>query len=623
MKYPDRIDRGGRVSRPVVAVERPRHVRVMLAVLAILGAAFVVAYPAASAATDPQYADLELVFCTSSIDPKCQPQNLPILIEAGIISGGGTTATTASSAGGAAVVGLSGGSFASNLGILGGATAVVGGAMVLGQLGIQGQVLTTDPAFSTPGTTTSGVACWSGDVQCVHIVGTISYLGQPVYCTSWSPNSNSSTGRFTALWNVGGVEYSKPFSLGSFPPPDLCPANGGGLLASSQGSPVTAGSTLVGIKSTTEVGWTPLVVEEESAAISGTVWATVHCKDGAGSWYTVDGMQEVSIPAGADMPVPDALCNVGDLAVGVGVTFEPSSGGGEVDVIPETFAPTEVVDLVEDYPDCFNGSVAGCRLELWKIGLGGQLESCGSIGQLCAGWAQLPDPSLSYKCFYGPYEISLNACSAYRAPHVGVLPNVDEGGDWLPYNAPVPDPLPNATATFPGSGTTTVPDGGLDEDGNPTNCWPTGWGVFNPFAWVYQPIMCAAQALFVPRTSVLIEVSTATQEAYGGSVIGFAFEAGDAIVEELPETIDASCAGPMVVFGAPLDELGISGSYFPLNSCDEPMSTFRTIAYWALPAFTAFGLLLALSRYVAAIIGFIGVGTASPSNTDTKGVHFK
>ena len=154
--------------------------------------------------------------------------------------------------------------------------------------------------------------------------------------------------------------------------------------------------------------------------------------------------------------------------------------------------------MPNDYPDCFGPGVGGCRLELFKIGLGGQLESCGSIGQLCIGWAQIPNPSLSYKCFYGPYEIDLNACSAYRAPQVGVLPNVDpETGEWLPVSTPIPTPLPNDT------GTGTAPGTGESTDPGSSDCWPSGWGVFNPLAWVYMPVGCALRAAFIPSPTVV------------------------------------------------------------------------------------------------------------------------
>lgn len=50
----------------------------------------------------PEQAAQALCYPPSTINPACQPQNIPILIDAGVISGGGATTTTGATVGGAA-----------------------------------------------------------------------------------------------------------------------------------------------------------------------------------------------------------------------------------------------------------------------------------------------------------------------------------------------------------------------------------------------------------------------------------------------------------------------------------------------------------------------------------------
>lgn len=671
MRYPDRGDRRGRQAGAAAAArpQRPLHIRLALFLGAALGMAVLLVYPAASVATDPEY-NGELVFCTSSIDIKCQPANLPILMEFGIASGGGVTTAT-----GVAASAALNPSIVTGAGIVGLGTVLAGETIGPGALGIGGisnQVIKTDPGYSNGGRegffpdrsicSGSWVGGWFlGYDSCNRVLEVgVELVGElhPVY---GSANSAVITVDIRNMVDpfAGAVQFRRycydtgddPSLTSSYSNTVTTLVNENGSLNSNWGGSGSAKWTsgqasmsfscppgdLVARVTTISQGlfpsesnslwFGPMLPGAPVAGpdgITGTVTSTVTCRPTAGgSDYVVTETLSMTVASGHDMPIPDAQCAPGDIAVSGSVGWTPQ-GGTMVELVPETFAPTEVVELPNDYPDCFNGAVQGCKLELWKIGLGGSMESCGSVGQLCQGWAQHPDPASQYQCMYGPYPIHINACSAYRAPEVGILPNVDDEGDWLPPSAPIPNPLPNDTGTGTAPGGANFPVGELGPDGQPTNCWPTGWGVFNPFSWVFQPVMCAAQALFVPRQSVLLATATATQEAWSNSIIGHAEDQVDQILTGLPNVLDAGCLGPPVVFGTELEDFGMTGTWFPLNSCDEPMATVRTIAYWALPAFTAFGLAFALVRYVAAILGFVALGgTTVHTNNNSSSVRFQ
>jgi hypothetical protein len=241
---------------------------------------------------------------------------------------------------------------------------------------------------------------------------------------------------------------------------------------------------------------------------------TVECTSATGP-RTVTFSFSVSITAGEDIAIPDVLCDADEVATGTEVEFAPSTGGTPVEVIPPTSPDPIIGDLPVDYPDCFGPAVNSCRLELWKVGPGGDLEFCGSIGQLCLGWASTPGAETRYQCKYGHYVLPLDACSAYRDPTVGVLPNWDPAtSDWFPYNAPVPSPLPNDT------GTGGLP--GVDLDGEITysECWPSGWGALNPLAWVFQPVRCALEWAFVPRQSVMVTYGAEVTLALADTSVG-------------------------------------------------------------------------------------------------------
>jgi hypothetical protein len=138
---------------------------------------------------------------------------------------------------------------------------------------------------------------------------------------------------------------------------------------------------------------------------------------------------------------------------------------------------------------------------------------------------------------------------------------------------------------------------------------------------VFQPVRCALEWAFVPRQSVIQTVATQTRTAWDDTVIGQGIGFAAGIPSALPDGVSSACLGPAVTFGPPLDDFGMDGTWYPLNSCEEPMATVRGVAYWALPAFTAFALTFTLVRYAASILGYIGFG-APPANEEKSGVKF-
>ncbi|MGO4587153.1 hypothetical protein AB4Z38_25230, partial [Arthrobacter sp. 2RAF6] len=183
----------------------------------------------------------------------------------------------------------------------------------------------------------------------------------------------------------------------------------------------------------------------------------------------------------------------------------------------ETNAPT--VDPNEPLCDPTKPG-AGCKLEISIDG-----KPC-TIGNLeCEHWTQVDQADSTHtrvSCKHGPYAVALAVCAPLEgAYYPGGRTATQANTDGDPNTSDNTDfkgsPLPNnpAPQTLPGTGTTTgttpAPgDAGQTSpsaDSNSQECFPTGWGMFNPVEWVLKPLGCA----FIPKTSQQTALQTRMQ----------------------------------------------------------------------------------------------------------------
>jgi hypothetical protein len=126
-------------------------------------------------------------------------------------------------------------------------------------------------------------------------------------------------------------------------------------------------------------------------------------------------------------------------------------------------------------------------------------------------------------CTWGGFTVGNDFCDPARqldpeSTDPKALPKLEPTTNPIPREdgepaTSVQDPLqptPGSDPIPPPTGTTTVvpidPDGETaprDLQAERAACWPSGWGWFNPFLWVYRPITCAVQWAFVPTTADL------------------------------------------------------------------------------------------------------------------------
>lgn len=520
-------------------------------------------------ATPAQAADtLRSFVCTSSIDWRCQPANLPILIELGVVEAGaagggaaGGTAVVGASAGGA-TGGLSVGGSAAGLGILSVAYCWIISIItptncdaaakgIMGMNGVKDLTLKTDPTWTPP----AGFTCdWPGGPR---TSGTGSLSAALTHSCVSNPLVANSSSNWASASVVGDFVFrAVPSGTGS---------RGLTMTIDPTGTPAGAwqlkvivrcqNTTTPGLSTTTPVqtinsvttggdasttvvvatttlcgsGYLPRAVEMQvgpSTSITyGTIWnyldpepvpastdirgesqTTIICKNPATGEtlpVTTSTGQQV-VPPGSDIRVADAACPLGWINISTKIDFDPFGTAPPVEVVPPTAPDPGIESLPDDYPDCFPAPSSGaCALTLWQVQPSGGLLSCGEIGQLCIGWAQSPSAPSQYKCYYGPYEIDLNKCSAYRAPEHGVLPNTKPDGSTIPYNEPVPSSWGNPTLDPITGLPVPVPTPSTPLDPERAECFPTGWGALNPVSWVIQPMMCALERAFVPRPSAI------------------------------------------------------------------------------------------------------------------------
>jgi hypothetical protein len=197
----------------------------------------------------------------------------------------------------------------------------------------------------------------------------------------------------------------------------------------------------------------------------------------------------------------------------------------------------------------------GATMDLLRVYPDSSAVSCFSQPGPCAQWWTDPAREQNFRCTYGGQVIALTECALYR-------PSFDTSSR-TPYADPsgeVPPPSPSNPTGDPQVGTPT------DEEGR--QCWPNGWGVFNPAEWVLRPVGCALTTAFVP-TAPQVDAARAKVEAatYGTALgevqssianIGGAFSVAVA---------DGSCEGLGFDFGTVNDRFA-GNAFHPFWTCD-------------------------------------------------------
>jgi hypothetical protein len=581
----------------------PRRLRALaaaaLAVVLACGALLLGAGPAAAAPS---------LLCLDSVT--CNPGNLPLLIDAGIVSGTaatGAAATTAATEGVAAFT-------VSTPTLVAGAFLAVGAAVTSGVMTQDGipssTTIKTQPSTGPGGGSPYGQVC-----SVAHPSWCATYLGVAHHGTSttiwdWCYSITSGTALAITQWDTGGVGNNTSNFMAN--------TTGNGC---SIAYPSSVFTSKLGSSTNSQIGcyyfadqWGGGPTHEASPCPStqavgpvgwhGTIRSTVHCVGPGGTSHDVVATAAVDESNGATLHAPVATCDPGEIASTATVDFANT-------ITPTTWIPLvagttpgDVVSLVDTYPDCFGPGVTPCKMQLYKVN-GTAPATCGPNATFCVDWASDPTATDDYLCRYGSYTLDLSYCSMFRSPSVGPLPNYDLATSTpLPITEPVPATLPNQL-TDPGTGDdAALPLPGDDTGADSASCWPSGWGVFNPAAWVLQPIQCAFKWAFVPDTAVIEADTAQVQEDWAETPPGqvIAAVSGWAFI-----TPSAGCSGITIdvawLFGGGTHTITV------MQAC--PGDMLAPMAGWARIfcdlAFVVYSV-VAVTRYVGGIFGFPGLG---------------
>lgn len=379
--------------------------------------------------------------------------------------------------------------------------------------------------------------------------------------------------------------------------------------------------SLTGVEWTSPSGVKSSAVESRSEAAE---WITkVRCLDGTSRFSVSDSFQQASLGA---VPVPASVQLDGCKPVGVNVGVQKSgtgttgAGGGWSSVpggsrteVGTSEVPTAVQDWQTAFPNCWDGS---CRLDLKKV-IGGSMElDCFDAPDQCVDWqtSVQADPQ-TYRCYYAGSVVAIAECNVY-----GRVFDRDKVQQGTGYSDPstgtaVTTSTGTTVTTNPGAASTAM-SSAVGDPSKPRQCFPSGWGAFNPFEWVLQPVKCALEWAFVPRESVFSSFRANVSGRFAQTSFGAV--AGIVTAVNVPGVGDG-CTGPPLSFKyGPIDE-----TWYPFAACDAPMAgVAATIKLW-LGFLISAGAVFAIIRYVTAIIGFIPYGGGGSGGGGRRGPKFE
>lgn len=257
----------------------------------------------------------------------------------------------------------------------------------------------------------------------------------------------------------------------------------------------------------------------------------------------------------------------------------------------------EYQKLRQDYPECAAGT---CMLDLEKIGVG----SCMVNAAACADWFKDPARADTYTCKYAGKVVAFAECNAYSTTF---QPAAKENGTTIA-NPETGESVGQVAPTFQSNPA-------FDPESGPRNCFPTGWGVFNPLAWVYQPVRCATEWAFVPGKAKMDAANGRINAAVAGSALGSA----GAVLGTIGAAgiVAGGCEGIPWAFS--VESVGFEVDANILASCPgDPLHDVSVQIRAILVALLWTIAVLAWIRYLATIFGYTGFGSGRTADAPTS-----
>ena len=193
--------------------------------------------------------------------------------------------------------------------------------------------------------------------------------------------------------------------------------------------------------------------------------------------------------------------------------------------------------------------------------------------------------------------ITLDYCSAYRAPGLGVLPNVGTDGVLLTPDAPVPEVQQAATETE------TAPAPAVPESED-APCRPASWiDGLNPY-WMFRAVQCALRDAFVPPEALVKAAMMRAQIAWENTTPVKASQSINVLVAALPT--GSGCSGIVLHYPSVLGVPAVDAEF--LNACEEPLASVASITSTVGALGMVWFGVLAIVRLAGGVIAFPGLG---------------
>ncbi len=259
-------------------------------------------------------------------------------------------------------------------------------------------------------------------------------------------------------------------------------------------------------------------VKPEDTLVFQEADVTARCKNAlTGDTTTIKATSDLG--SSGNVVVPSCKEHLGEDWYGTGFTIAPTKPETETgEPLPDEwdvpdFPPVEWDELIPDKTDadwqpCL-GTKDGCSLGVWIDDV-----PCAPGNASCNQWTRVLERTPDrVKCMYGSKPVEMKNCLPIGYPITPTQPGQVTNPD-------VNQQPGNGTQTNPNSGTkpgTSSPSVGqavtappvpaqATDAGAQKQCFPKGWGMLNPFEWVYKPVTCAFEWAFKPRTELSVRI---------------------------------------------------------------------------------------------------------------------
>lgn len=338
-------------------------------------------------------------------------------------------------------------------------------------------------------------------------------------------------------------------------------------------------------------GTLPFYGTVPSAGDDHNLTATEHCSDGSvrtGSTGTFN--DSTSTPPNLSVDV----CPAGTYPTSIGVT--DSDTGAHQQQTTTWTAPPEWGDPTDPYAECDpGGSDVPCRM-IWQVaateadtvdesGESTQWDNCTDIGcpDLGSALGTLTNTRLSAK------KLTLTHADVSAIPDDGSTENYR--CLWGPYHVEAQDCKDGGSRT---SGDGSTPPVTSDSD----DCFPNGWGLFNPKEWVEKPVKCALVWAFEPDQGTIDADTQTVTDAFNGSALGTVVGGFGDMLGAVEGVVGGAgvtnCEGPPL---PAVPAVGLTDPSYPFDACAAPMATWAAWCHGLLTFFVYLG-----GGYVALVV---------------------